>query len=55
VADTTDYEEIEFACLLLDSARVSSPLVDIGWVDAWQEGLVTGADVMEAVAELADE
>jgi hypothetical protein len=45
---STDNDETEFLCLLLDAARVPSPLVDVGWADAWAEQLVSAADVTEA-------
>ena len=35
-----------------DMNWVPSPLIDIGWVDAWNGGLVTADDVIAAAEDL---
>lgn len=47
-----DTDEVEFLCLLLDAARIVSPLIDVGWLEAWHERLISAADVMDAASEL---
>jgi hypothetical protein len=46
-----DNDEIDLLACSLESAGIDSPLVDVGWVQAWAEGAVSAEDIVDAATD----